>query len=86
MPENMSVEGYEETVVKFKKLSDWEIQRYIEVGEPFDKAGAYGIQNEAALFVERINGCYYNVMGLPVASLYKALQPIIFTSDGETHD
>lgn len=61
------------TTVKFKKLMDWEITRYIEIGEPLDKAGAYGIQNEAALFIEEIDGCYYNVMGLPVNAVYEAL-------------
>ncbi|MDE1713767.1 Maf family protein (plasmid) [Chromobacterium amazonense] len=54
------------TDVYFKKLSDAEIQRYIDSGEPFDKAGGYGIQGRAGVFIERIAGSYTGVMGLPV--------------------
>lgn len=54
------------TNVKFKAISDREIERYIETGEPLDKAGAYGIQGVGSLFVERIEGSYSNVMGLPL--------------------
>lgn len=54
------------TDVFFRELSDDEINRYIESGEPFDKAGAYGIQGKAAVFIEKINGSYTGVMGLPV--------------------
>lgn len=86
MPEKKYAESFEETSVKFRKLKGWEIQRYMQVGDPMDKAGAYGIQNEAALFVERIEGCYYNVMGLPVASLFKALSPFLNNSYGDNHD
>jgi len=52
--------------VKFKALSEEEIDRYLMTPEPFDKAGAYGIQGLGALFVERIEGSYSNVMGLPL--------------------
>ncbi len=62
------------TEVKFSKLSEEEINNYIETGEPFDKAGAYGIQGAAAIFVEEIKGCYYNVVGLPVNKLYYMLR------------
>ncbi|TCP15186.1 septum formation protein [Crenobacter luteus] len=55
-----------DTEVWFKPLSAAEIERYIESGEPFDKAGAYGIQGRAAVFVERIAGSYTGVVGLPV--------------------
>ncbi len=61
------------TTVKFRDLSSMEIDSYISTGEPFDKAGAYGIQGKGALFVEYINGCYYNVVGLPLVTLYKIL-------------
>lgn len=61
------------TTVRFRDLAEWEIQRYLQVGEPLDKAGAYGIQNEAALFIREISGCYYNVMGLPVSAVFQAL-------------
>ena len=61
------------TTVKFRDLSSMEIDSYISTGEPFDKAGSYGIQGKGALFVEYINGCYYNVVGLPLVTLYKIL-------------
>ncbi|MEQ8189667.1 MAG: Maf family protein [Candidatus Eremiobacterota bacterium] len=64
---------YVKTTVKFRELSSMEIDSYISTGEPFDKAGAYGIQGKGALFVEYINGCYYNVVGLPLVTLYKIL-------------
>jgi len=59
----------ESTLVWFRKLSDMEIKKYVESGQPMDKAGAYGIQGRAAAFVEKIDGCYFNVVGLPLASL-----------------
>lgn len=58
----------EETEVHFRPISQAEIDAYIATGEPMDKAGAYGIQGYAALFVEKLVGDYYNVMGLPVCS------------------
>lgn len=64
------------TNVKFSKLTNIEIQEYIDTGSPMDKAGAYGIQDFAAVFVEKIDGCYYNVMGLPLNVLYKMLKSI----------
>ena len=59
----------EETVVRFRPLTDAEIDAYIQTGEPMDKAGAYGIQGRAALFVEGICGDYFNVVGLPLCKL-----------------
>ncbi len=64
-----SVSFYEKTEVFFKKLDIDEIKDYINIGEPMDKAGAYGIQNLGSLFVERINGDYFNVVGLPLSRL-----------------
>lgn len=61
----------ESTLVYFKHLSDHEIDEYIKTGEPLDKAGAYGIQGVASLFVEEIEGCYFNVVGLPIMRLSK---------------
>lgn len=61
--------GHEMTRVKFRKLSLQEIERYVATGEPMDKAGAYGIQGHGSLLVERIDGCYFNVMGLPLVKL-----------------
>lgn len=57
------------TEVHFRELSDEEIYRYIDSGEPFDKAGGYGVQGGAALFVSSIVGDYYNVVGLPMCEL-----------------
>ena len=63
----------EKTDVTFYELSDMEINKYIASGEPFDKAGAYGIQGKAALFVKGIEGDYFNVMGFPIARLNRTL-------------
>ena len=62
------------TSVKFRELSDERIKRYIKTGEPMDKAGAYGIQQLGALLVEKIDGDYFNVVGLPVGALAKTLE------------
>ena len=63
------VSGAERSVVHFRELSEDEIQRYIDTGEPMDKAGAYGAQGKAALFVRSIEGDFFNVMGLPLCRL-----------------
>lgn len=65
---------HQTTKVTFQMLTDSEIEAYLDTGEPFDKAGAYGIQGYAGALVERINGDYYSVVGLPVAKLRKVLQ------------
>jgi nucleoside triphosphate pyrophosphatase len=62
------------TRVSFAPLSDDEIAAYIATGEPFDKAGGYGIQGVAGRYVTRIEGCYFNVMGLPLARLWSLLK------------
>ena len=67
----------EKTKVTFRKLEAKEIKNYISTGEPFDKAGAYGIQGMAGSFVEKVNGCFFNVVGLPVKPLMDALKPYI---------
>lgn len=64
----------EKTTIHFRALSEAEIQAYIATGEPMDKAGAYGIQGQAALFVDAIVGDYYNVMGLPICRLTQVLR------------
>ena len=63
--------GYETTRVRFAEMSAKEIDWYISTGEPFGKAGAYGIQGKAALFIEEIEGDYFNIMGLPIRLVYE---------------
>ena len=63
----------EETLVEFYSLNDEQIQDYVDSGDPMDKAGAYGIQGRGALLVKRIEGDYYNVMGLPIGRIYREL-------------
>ena len=65
---------YDMTEVTFRNLTDTEIQDYIATGEPFDKAGAYGIQERGSVLVDRINGDFYTVMGLPIAKVYTTLR------------
>ena len=65
------------TKVKMQVLSDEEIEAYLETKEPFDKAGAYGIQGYGARYIEKIEGDYYSVMGLPVHALYETLKHIL---------
>jgi septum formation protein len=64
----------EVTSVTFSPLSDEEIDNYIASGEPMDKAGAYGIQGQAARWIPRIEGCYFNVVGLPIARVTAMLK------------
>ena len=64
----------EVTAVRFVTLSDQEIASYVATGEPMDKAGAYGIQGRAARWIPRIDGCYFNVMGLPLALVSAMLE------------
>ena len=63
-----------ETDVEFFALSDSEINDYIATNEPFDKAGGYGIQSKGSLFIKKINGDYFNVVGLPISTLSRYLQ------------
>jgi septum formation protein len=64
----------EVTAVQFLTLSDGEIAAYVATGEPMDKAGAYGIQGLAARWIPRVEGCYFNVMGLPLALVTTLLE------------
>ncbi len=66
----------ETTTVYFGAISKEEISEYVKTKEAYDKAGGYGVQGWAARYIYRIEGCYYNVMGLPVASLYHHLSEI----------
>jgi septum formation protein len=64
----------EVTAVRFLTLSDEEIADYVATGEPMDKAGAYAVQGRAARWIPRIDGCYFNVMGLPLALVWALLE------------
>ncbi|MCM3902146.1 MAG: Maf family protein [Pyrinomonadaceae bacterium] len=66
--------GHEKTRVRFAEMSDAEIDWYVATGEPMDKAGAYAIQGKAALFIEEIQGDYFNIVGLPVRLVYKLVR------------
>jgi septum formation protein len=66
----------EVTQVTFVRMSEQEIREYVASGEPMDKAGAYGIQGMASRWVERIEGDYFNVVGLPVARVYRMLKEV----------
>lgn len=68
---NRMISDYECTKVRFSEISSEDINKYISTKEPMDKAGAYGIQGYGGVFVERIEGCFYNVVGLPLNKLKK---------------
>ena len=72
-----SVTFSEKTDVVFYELTEDEIEEYISSSEPYDKAGGYGIQGKAGLLIEGINGDYYNVVGLPIASLSRELKKFV---------
>ncbi|MFD2116481.1 Maf family protein [Paenibacillus yanchengensis] len=67
------ITGHTASKVTFKSMSDEEIEAYIASGEPFDKAGSYGVQGLGAVFIEKIEGDFYSIMGLPINLLYKIL-------------
>lgn len=67
---------YEKTDVKMHPISETEIDRYIATGEPMDKAGSYGIQGKCAIYIEKIDGDYNNVVGLPITRIYQELKKI----------
>jgi septum formation protein len=73
LEKNQEMVWSESTLVYFRKLHESEILEYVRSHEVSDKAGAYGIQGEAAAFVSRVEGCYFNVVGLPLASLVEKL-------------
>lgn len=72
-----AIVGFEETGVEFLPLTRAAIERYVATGEPMDKAGAYGIQGYGALMVRGVRGCYFNVMGLPLAKLGELLKGVL---------
>ena len=81
LPDAQRVEFVESTLVHFAKLSAEEISRYLATEEPHDKAGAYAIQGRAGRYIPRIEGCYFNVVGLPLARVQQALLELGWTED-----
>jgi septum formation protein len=73
LPDSERRSFVETTLVHFATLSPDDISEYLSTEEPFDKAGAYAIQGRAGRFIPRIEGCYFNVVGLPLARLWQAL-------------
>ena len=71
----------ESTIVQFEALSSEEINRYLATGESHDKAGSYAIQGRAGRYIPRIEGCYFNVVGLPLARLVRTLQELGYSED-----
>lgn len=67
----------EETLVTFRNLESWEIDAYVKTGGSMDKAGGYGIQDRSGLFVDRIDGCFYNVVGFPLTKFYLGLRHLL---------
>lgn len=74
VPDGRQTVDFAETRVWFRKLTRAEIEWYVDSGEPLDKAGAYGIQGLGAVLVKKIDGCYFNVVGLPLAKLVTIFQ------------
>jgi len=69
-PENIIKTDFDVTEVQFKEITNNEIIEYVQSGEPMDKAGAYGIQGLGSLFIKKVNGCFFNVMGFPISKFY----------------
>jgi nucleoside triphosphate pyrophosphatase len=76
LPDGEARTEIEITEVHFAVLSEQQIADYVATGEPMDKAGAYAIQERAGAFIERVEGCYFNVVGLPLSRLVRMLKPL----------
>jgi len=83
LPEMERRQFVETTLVHFARLSREDLSRYLSTGEPFDKAGAYAIQGHAGRYIPRIEGCYFNVVGLPVSHLVAALRELGWSEESE---
>jgi len=81
LPDAERLTFVESTLVHFAALSPEEISRYLATGEAHDKAGGYGIQGRAGRYIPRIEGCYFNVVGLPLARLQHALSELGWSED-----
>jgi len=86
VPDSQEISGVETTRVTFLPLSDEDISYYISTGEPFDKAGGYGIQGIGGRYVERIEGSYFNVMGLPLWRVWRALREFGWEAPGSVEN
>jgi septum formation protein len=82
VPDGAARAAVESTAVTFKQLDQAEIDAYVTCGEPFGKAGGYAIQGRAARYIPRIEGCYFNVVGLPLARLHSLLAELGWTEAG----
>lgn len=71
------VSRHARTRVRFRRISEAEIEAYLATGEPFDKAGGYAAQGSGGFFIESVDGCFYNVVGLPLAVLVEALDDLV---------
>ncbi|MFQ5605542.1 MAG: Maf family protein [bacterium] len=76
-PSEMMHSDFQRTRVTFRKIHQHEIEHYIKTDNPLDKAGAYGIQDKSAIFVEKIDGCFYNVVGFPLTKFYLSLSAFL---------
>ena len=85
LPDYAKAIATESTRVRFARLSADEIAAYARTREPFDKAGAYAIQGIAGRFIDRIDGCYFNVVGLPLARLYRMLIELGWQPGSRSH-
>jgi len=81
LPDAGRLQFVETTLVHFSRLTGEEISKYLATEEPYDKAGAYAIQGRAGRFIPRIEGCYYNVVGLPLERLLAALRELGWTEN-----
>ena len=83
LPEIQRRQFVETTLVHFAALSSDEISRYLATEEPYDKAGAYAIQGRAGRYIPRIEGCYFNIVGLPLSRTLAALHELGWAEDEE---
>jgi len=84
LPDMESRQFVESTLVHFDQISGEEILRYLATEEPYDKAGAYAIQGRAGRYIPRIEGCYFNVVGLPLSRVFTAIQELGWTEEAYT--
>jgi septum formation protein len=84
LPSHVTRSAVENSAVTFSRLSEKEIDAYVASGEPMGKAGAYAIQGLAGRYIPRIEGCYFNIVGLPLAMLYVLLRELGWKNEGQS--